>query len=365
MKESFLDYRKNLKSTANWLVKSIKNGKGGSSAFFSPLTGWSKPYPETTGYIIPTLIKLSNYFEDSRFSFAAHDLGDWLLSIQSNLGFWHGGLHSNIQQIETSPSIFNTGQIIKGMMALYRHTEDNKYLYAANNAANWLVSEMRSDGLWPSGDYRASETPSYYTHVAWPILEVWKETQNFEQKKAAETFLNEILKRKLNNGVISKWGFEDSGPAFTHTIAYTIRGFQESSNLLGDYSRYAKPMEESLEFFVRRSEFTNGRLPGEFDEDLKSNNKFVCLTGNAQLAICILLMEKENHDLRLVNSAAKLIDFIRSVQTSFSLLKSTSGAVAGSFPIWGKYMTMRYPNWSAKYYCDALIALLMRLESEI
>ena len=167
--------------------------------------------------MITTLIKLSNYFEDSRFSFAAHDIGDWLLSIQSNLGFWHGGLHSNIQQIETSPSIFNTGQIIKAMMALYRHTEDNKYLYAANNAANWLVSEMRSDGLWPSGDYRASETPSYSTHVAWPILEVWKETQNFEQKKAAETFLNTILERKLKNGVISEISISNLDSIFCPT----------------------------------------------------------------------------------------------------------------------------------------------------
>ncbi len=29
--------------------------------------------------------------------------------------------------------------------------------------------------------------------------------------------------------------------------------------------------------------------------------------------------------------------------------------------LWGRYMTLRYPNWAAKFHCDALIKLMARL----
>jgi len=354
-------YNNHLRLTAQWLMQSIEKGKGGSCAHFSPLLGWSKPYPETTGYLIPTLIRISTFFDDPKYSAAALSIGQWLLDIQSEKGFWHGGLHPSAS---SEGSVFNTGQILKGMMALFEFTGDQVFLSAADRGANWLASGVNSHGLWAAGDYRASETPSYYSHVAWPMLEVWKSTQSASQRAAAERFLDLVLERSLSNGAIGRWGFDDQGPAFTHTIAYTIRGFQESSRLIGDYSKYGRPMEKALDFFIRKSELGNGRVSGEFDEALKGDKNYVCLTGNAQLAICILLMEQQNPDLRLVNAASKMIDFVGSVQSTGGFFKSIRGGVAGSYPLWGRYMFMRYPNWSAKYYCDSLMLINSRLDLE-
>ena len=359
--DSIKRYKYHLNLTADWLLQSIEKGRGGSCAHFSPLLGWSKPYPETTGYLIPTLIRTSKYLAVPKYSDAALNIGQWLLDIQSQNGSWHGGLHPNT---ERKGSVFNTGQILKGMMALFHLTGEQAFLTAADRGANWLASGVDINGFWPAGDYRASETPSYYSHVAWPMLEVWNSTQRTSQRTAAELFLDAAVARKLPNGAIAQWGFDDDGPAFTHTIAYTIRGFQESSRLLGDYCKYGKPMEKILEFFIKKSELTNGRVPGEFSEDLVGNKNYVCLTGNAQLAICILLMEQEVSDLRLVNAAAKMIDFIGSVQHVSRHMKSLRGGVAGSYPLWGRYMFMRYPNWSAKYYCDSLMSIITRLELE-
>ena len=75
-------------------------------------------------------------------------------------------------------------------------------------------------------------------------------------------------------------------------------------------------------------------------------------------------MEQEHPDLRLVNAASKMVDFIGSIQSTNRFLKSIKGGVAGSYPLWGRYMFMRYPNWAAKYYCDSLIAIISRLELE-
>ena len=294
---------------------------------------------------------------------AAYDLGDWLLSIQHDSGYWLGGLHPNTKSSEGS--VFNTGQILKGMMALYRHSGDQKFLDAAVKGSRWLAEGVDTKGVWPKNDYRAKQTPSYYTHVTWPMLEVWKESNDEYVRESAERFLNVVLSRKKSNGAFSDWGFEQGKPAFTHTIAYTIRGLQESARLLNKIDEYSMPTKQALEFLLRKAEFSNGKLPGAFDGEWKADDSYVCLTGNAQIAICLLILESYEKDLRIVNAAAKLVDFVCDAQRNSSPLKGIRGGVAGSYPLWGKYMTFRYPNWSAKYHCDAMLSLIKRIEQEI
>lgn len=354
-------YQHHLDITGRWCQRSAEKGKGGSSAHFSPVLGWSNPYPETTGYLIPTLLKLQQHFGDDSYRETAVQLGQWLLDIQNADGSWHGGLHP---AKKPGGSVFNTGQILKGMAALYRDSQDQKWLEAGSRGAQWLADGVGSDGLWPSGDYQASQTPSYYTHVAWPMLEMWQLNQEAGVRAAAERYLDKMKTRIQENGVVSHWGFKDAGPAFTHTIAYTIRGFQESARLINNYDRYAAPMEPALEVIYRKSELANGRLPGSFDEKWHATGDYVCLTGNAQLAISLLLMEEHKTDLRLVNAATKLIDFVAKVQRQTTPIDGVNGAVAGSYPLWGKYMIGRYPNWSAKYFCDSLLLAQDRLANE-
>ena len=55
--QSIYRYTEHLRATLDWLLLSIEEGHNGSSAHYSPLGGWSAPYPETTGYIIPTLLE--------------------------------------------------------------------------------------------------------------------------------------------------------------------------------------------------------------------------------------------------------------------------------------------------------------------
>jgi len=301
-----------------------------------------------------------DFLGDQQYSNTALKLGEWLLDIQNPDGSWNGGLYP---KANGRPSVFNTGQILKGMSALYRFTNDKHFLEAAVHGANWLSDGVSKEGLWPSSDYKAGVTPSYYTHVAWPMLEVWKLTEEQNILDAATRFLDSVMSRRKENGVFSDWGFT-SGRAVTHTIAYTLRGLQESSRLLNDYERYGQQVESSLNTLVTKAELANGRLAAEFDENWRVTEKYTCLTGNAQLAMCILLLEQRQGDLRLVNAAAKLVDFIVSVQRIRTPFSGLNGAVAGSYPVWGKYMMLRYPNWAAKFFCDALIMLSSRLEAE-
>jgi hypothetical protein len=33
------------------------------------------------------------------------------------------------------------------------------------------------------------------------------------------------------------------------------------------------------------------------------------------------------------------------------------GAIAGSYPIYGRYERLKYPNWATKFFVDALLML--------
>ena len=352
-------YMLHLQRTSEWLVRSIGKGHGGSSAYFSPVTGWARSYPETTGYIIPTLLKIKDYVPDSDHRALAVDLGDWLLRIQMEDGAWPGGLYP--PRGGSRASVFNTGQILMGMCALYWSMREKRWLNAAARGAAWLASGVTTDGQWGGTDYRSHLMPSYYTHVAWPMLEVWHLTAADEIRSAAEKVLAAVLSRRLESGTFHGWGFNDGQFAFTHTIAYTLWGFLESARLTENWSAYGEPCVEAMEILLRRAELNGGRLSGAYTTSWKGDSTYSCLTGDVQIALCLLRWEERENDLRIVNAAAKLVDYVCSKQHLHALLPGVRGGVPGSEPLWGKYMTLRYPNWSAKYHCDALMALISRL----
>lgn len=354
-------YARHRRATAQWLVRSIEHGRGGSCAHFSLAGGWSAPYPETTGYLIPTLLALDGELAELQLARRARDLGRWLLSIQNGDGSWNGGLHE--PRCASKPSVFNTGQILKGLVALHRADPSAGWLESAHRGAAWLQRRSLAQGLWPA-EYRASATPSYYTHVAWPMLEVATETGDAAVRRCAEHALARILLRRRENGAFESWGFGEDGRAFTHTIAYTLRGILECSRLLEAWEDIGARAVPALERVVRKAELSGGRLAGEIDLEWRASGEFVCLTGNAQLAICLLIWEQHERDLRLVNAAAKLVDRVCAAQSLSHPLGGLRGAVAGSAPVWGRYMALRYPNWAAKYHCDALVRLAARVEAE-
>lgn len=358
-------YERHLGETSDWLHRSIDRGRGGSSAHFSVVTGWARPYPETTGYLIPTLLDLGDHDDDPRHLARARALGEWLLGIQDPEGSWRGGQHPPRTPAEQRGSVFNTGQILEGMVALARRDDDPRYREAALRGAHWLAAGLGDDGLWSARDYRAAATPTYYTRVAWPMLEVWALTDDEALRQAADAVLAALLERRDADGFFQGMSFRPDQPAFLHTIAYTLRGFLESARLLGSWEPYGACAAEGLRRLARRADLTGGRIPGAFGPGWRKAGDALCLTGNVQLALCLLLLDEREPDLRRVNTAAKLVDVVCGTQLLSGPIGALRGGVAGSWPLWGRYMTLRYPNWAAKFHADALLRLLARLRQEL
>jgi len=351
--------KQGLDKSISWLIQTERKN-GGSAAQFSLLNGWGNAYPETTGYIIPTLLNYGKKYDDDNAIKTALGFGEWLLNIQSDSGFWNGGLHPPKKE---NPSIFNTGQILFGMHALYRYSGDDKWLEAGFKGAKWLADGIGEDGYWKDGHYN-NFNPTYYTRVAWPMLIIAKSADHDFIKDKALSVLDALLKRQHESGTFDGWEFAEGKPAFTHTIAYTIRGFIESSLLIDNWGRYGEPLEKTMDKLYRLTELNNGRLSGAYYKDWKPVNYYTCLTGNAQTALCFLRWHQYKPDLRLVNASSKLIEFVGEAQSKGKLIKSTKGAIAGSKPIWGRYIMFRYPNWAAKFYADAVMELLNILNRE-
>ena len=95
-------------------------------------------------------------------------------------------------------------------------------------------------------------------------------------------------------------------------------------------------------------------LPGGLDATWRVTAPEVCLTGLAQMAIVWFLLGRARQDLRLTNCALKACDWLLLRQEPPTSPPHRRGALAGSWPIWGNYISMAYPNWSAKFLMEAL-----------
>lgn len=353
-------YRPHIRAAADWLAES-ERASGGSAAYFTHFGGWSRPYPETTGCLIGTLLKLEAMKVRPMEAYAVR-CGEWLLSIQNEDGSWNRGLHP--PRGRGRGSVFNTGQILKGMVALWRWTGESRWLTAAVRGCDWLVDGLSPNGLWGGSDYRGSGTPSYYTEVIWMMLDVAQVTGGQADVDRARRGLECILARRGPRGSFRAWGFGGGDQAYCHTIAYTLRGIQESGRLMEDEA-LEDAATEGIRTLAAAARASEGYLPGAFDQKWAPTGGFVCLTGNAQAALCILRLAERKPDPALLEAASLLMGVVCRTQSLDALRPGVRGAVAGSFPLAGSYMRFRYPNWAAIYTIEALLALIRHTEGSL
>ncbi|MGH8584936.1 MAG: hypothetical protein ACREWE_01680 [Gammaproteobacteria bacterium] len=116
---------------------------GGAARYYSLVSGWASSYPETTGYIVPTLIAYATLERNAEARRRARTMLDWLVSIQLPSGGYQGGC---VDTDDRSPVTFNTGQILIGLAAGVEEFGD--YREPMHRAADWLLETQNPDGCW-------------------------------------------------------------------------------------------------------------------------------------------------------------------------------------------------------------------------
>ena len=136
-----------------------------------------------------------------------------------------------------------------------------------------------------------------------------------------------------------------------HFIAYAIQGVLEC----GVLCRRSDAVEHAATtaWVLLRKFETNKFLCGSYDDDFSNGQRFTCVTGNAQMSCVWLRLYLETDDVRYLNAALKLNEFIKRLMPRAG--RGMAGGIPGSYPIWGRYQPLRYISWGAKFFADALM----------
>ena len=321
---------------------------GGVARHYGLLTGWSASYPETTGYIVPTLISEGRSSGNDVLLARARKMLDWLVSIQMPCGGFQG---STVDRSDAVPVTFNTGQILLGLAAGVTYF-GREYREAMIAAADWLVQTQDPDGCWRKHPtpFAAPGEKAYETHAAWGLLEAARVENSYGYGEAALRNVYWALTHQNDVGWFANCCLTDTSNPLTHTVGYVLRGLIEAYRFNGD-PKILQGAIKTAEGILRAFR-ANGFLPGRLDSRWRGTVEWSCLTGTEQIAICWLLLYRETGDERFRNAAVIANRYVRRTMNVDGQLE-TRGAVKGSFPISGEYERFQYPNWACKFFIDA------------
>lgn len=272
----------------------------------------TKPYPEVTGYYIPTLMRWG--YKELAITYAK-----WLCNIQSENGAWYDteGQH---------PYIFDSAQILKGLIAIRNLCPDvDKHII---RGCDWILGNMTPDGrlispikeIWGDGK-TCSEL--IHTYCISPIKEAGELFNRVDYIEKAEKIAcyyttkcrNQILKFDL----------------LSHFYAYVMEAMLD----IGEVDLARDAMSKMAEL-----QKENGAVPAY------NNVDWVCSTGLFQLAVVWFRLGDMEHGNKAFEYACKLQNESGGWYGSY-LSEANPYEVATYFP-------NAEISWAIKYFLDAL-----------
>ena len=342
----------------NWLKRAQDvTGNGGVAGRYQMNLGFTNSYPETSGHLLSTFIKAAYYTNDLDYKKRAKNIVDFLISVQMDEGAFQRGEY--IKGAKQIPAVFNTGQIMLGLIAWYNEAEDQEVLQVLKKAADWLIAIQEPEGYWEKYTYGFVQ-PTNYTRVAWPLAMLGEICSENRYTAAASKYLDWVLtKVDIDSGWIDNMGFykedHEARRSLTHTMAYAYRGLFECAIIFNRKDIVDIVKKASMQV-IQRFE-SSGFISGVYDYQWKELENYSCLTGNCQLAVIWLKLFKYFKDEFFLKEAKKVMEQVKSYQLINFFNPGIKGAIAGSRPIWGGYITYAYPNWAAKFFIDALLLI--------
>ncbi len=335
----------------DWLGRAqdcSRSADGGVARHYSLLTGWGSSYPETTGYIVPTMLEQAARRGNDQLRERARRMLDWLVRIQYPEGSFRGGV---VDQTPAVPVTFNTGQILLGLAAGAGALGD-RYREPMGRAADWLASSLDSDGCWRRHrtPFASADDKSYETHVSWGLFEACRVDPNPGWSDAGMRQVRWALTKQRSNGWMEECCLEDAANPLTHTLGYALRGILECWR----FSRQQEFLQAAARLAdgLSAAQRADGSLPGRLRSDWSSGAPWVCLTGNVQIAHCWLILFGETGERRYRDAGFAANAFVRRT-VSCDGPDNIRGGVKGSFPASGDYGKFEYLNWAAKFFIDS------------
>ncbi len=263
------------------------------------------PYPEVTGYFIPTLY-------DWEETDLARTCTKWLLSIQLPDGAFPAP--------DGVPYTFDTAQIMRGLCAALKDMDNIEM--PLRRACDWLVAQVDAEGrlttpsteLW--GDI-ASDLIHIYALP--PLMQAGKLLGVPEYIETAKFVLSYYMRQedlvRFNR--------------LSHFHAYAMEALCE----LNEFEVARRGMAD-----VDKCQRSDGSVPAY------PNVEWICSTGIAQYAIVWYTLGQKDR-------ADRAIRYLEKIQNK-------SGGFFGSYGKGAKYISGGEISWAVKYFLDAYLLKL-------
>ncbi len=345
--------QRHIQEAVNWILHANEMTEdGGISKGYSLITdSWAPSYPETSGYTVPTLLDYAQITGNDTYRIKALAVADYLVDLQlpdGGIPYWdmsNGQMH---------PVVFDTGQVLFGWIKAYAVTSDERYKSAAYKAANWLADCQDDDGAWRKYQH-LNQVKTIDTRVALALVKAYRQFGEESFLQSAERNLDWAITQQQENGWFKNCAFRVDEDPFTHTLAYTAEGLLESGVILKS-ARYIAAGKRTGDAFLNIQR-KDGALYSTYDQDWSPTSRSSCLTGNCQIAGIWLRLFEHSREERYLHAAQRALNFVAATQELTTSDPNIRGAIAGSYPIHGRYERFKYPNWAAKFFVDAMLFL--------
>lgn len=269
------------------------------------------PYPEVTGYLIPTLLKWNQ-------PQLAMCYARWLLTVQNADGSFSGpGM--------TTPFAFDTGQIIRGLAAIVPSLPEAEV--ALEKACDWIMRTATPEG-----------------RLALP------ENMNGWRLPDGRGFVNEAIHLYVLPGLVTA-GDVLNKPEYAHFARCSLDYYITHCNLT---NFLAPNMLLHFYCYIQEALFDLGaddicRLGMRVLEDIQGDNglipayanvSWICTPGLIQSALVWLKLKDMEHALPALRLAGSL--------------QTASGGFPGSVGNGAMYFPDEELSWAAKFWLDAL-----------
>lgn len=279
----------------DWFKSNLVQGQG-----IIVHTRQPEPYPEVTGYFVPTLYE---WGEDE----LARSCLRWLMSIQLPDGAFPAP--------DGTPYTFDTGQIMRGLVAGMGDVEGAGD--SLRRAADWMLTQIDDAGrlLTPSTELWGDiANDMIHTYTLKPLKDAGERLGNPAYVEAVHKVLA-YYKQQQELVPFNR---------LAHFHAYIMEALLE----LGEVDLVKQGMAD-----VEALQRADGSIPAYPDVD------WVCSTAMAQYAVIwYRLGEKERAD--------RTLRYLEKIQ-------NPSGGWYGSYGEGAKYIARGEISWAVKYFLDA------------
>jgi len=338
-------YENHLHAAAAWLLAAQQAGGGdGYPHSFHLLYGWRPAYPETTGYIVPTLLNLHRRLGGAALRNSAAAALRWLETVQRSDG--------SFCDLQGRPQAFDTGQVLLGFNYAAEHAPELAKRGALERAARWLAASQEKDGSFIRFAYNAIPH-SYYARVGVALAQAGRILGDDSLRQAGLRNLRWAVAQQQPNGFFRQLSFEAGMPPYLHTMIYVIEGLMDGAAETGEDSFRLS----ATAFATRLRELSEDRdyiLRSQYREDYSVANGEKCLVGLAQWAAVCFRMARAELNKAWWREGDKTLGFLKSQQI-LCADRRLHGGLFGSAPPWGRYMRLAIPNWGAKFFIDAIL----------